>query len=114
MEKRAAPRFPSAQAVLVTLLDAGSDNLDARIENISGTGARLLLSRPIACGALLKLEWEDTLLLGEVCYCQPLEGGDFAAGLQLQHALLQTGELARLSRRLLCEDKAAPARQPSR
>ncbi len=109
MERRAEPRVPANQDALVTLLlDAGSPQFQARIQDISGTGMRLLLPQPVSPGALLKIEWDDALLLGEVCYCQPAEGGH-AAGLELQHALLQTGELARLSRRLLSEDQPVPA-----
>ncbi len=108
MEKRAGPRFPTDQTARATLLDGGSEQFPVRIVNISGTGMRLLLDRPLLQGALVKVEWEDTLLLGEVCYCEAAETG-FAAGLELEHALLQTGELARLSRRLLSQEESVPA-----
>lgn len=110
MEKRAGPRFPVDKVVFVTPLDGGSAQFQARMQDLSGTGMRLLLPLPVSSGTLLKVEWDDTLLLGEVCYCDPADGG-FAAGLELQHALLQTGELARLSRRLLHEGEPVPARQ---
>jgi hypothetical protein len=108
MEKRAGVRFPAGQSVRVTLLSHPPDQFSARVVNLSGKGMRLLLDRPISPGAPLKIEWVETLLLGEVCYCEAVEGG-YAAGLELQHALLQTSELARLSRRLLCQEEPVPS-----
>jgi len=51
--------------------------------------------RPVRPGrhAAQDSQWNQILLLGDVCYCQPAERG-FAIGLQLEHALLHTGELA--------------------
>jgi len=108
MERRAGPRYEAGQSAQARLLDGGSDVFPVRIENVSGAGMRLLLDRPLALGALIKVEWDDVLLLGEVRYCEPA-GTGYAAGLELEHALLHTGELARLSRRLLCEDEPVPA-----
>lgn len=108
MERRAGPRYEAGQSARVTLLDSGSDVFTVRIANVSGAGMRLLLERPLAPGALAKVEWDDVLLLGEVRYCEPTSTG-YAAGLELEHALLHTGELARLSRRLLCENEPVPA-----
>jgi hypothetical protein len=62
----------------------------------------LLIDREVPLGAAVKVEWSQTLLLGEVCYCRP-EGEGFVVGLQLEHALYTTAELARLARRLVDE-----------
>jgi hypothetical protein len=113
MEKRAGSRVPVNESACATLLNGAPEPFPVRIVNMSGTGMRILLERPLPQGALVKVDWEDTLLLGEVCYCEAVETG-YAAGLELEHALLQTGELARLSRRLLCQEELAPARnQPA-
>ena len=48
----------------------------------------------------MKLESGHILLLGEVRYCRP-EADGFAIGLDLEHALYNTEELARLAQRLL-------------
>jgi hypothetical protein len=61
---------------------------------------RLLLDRAIPQGAVLKVEWGDTLVLGEVCQCGPA-GEQFLVGLKLEHSLLDTEQLARLARMLL-------------
>lgn len=61
---------------------------------------RLLVDRSLAAGLPLQVEWDDILLLGDVCYCQPREQS-YAIGLRLEHALLHTKELATFSRALL-------------
>jgi hypothetical protein len=100
MEKRGEPRFEAEQMVRATTLGEQSEEFPAQIANISGAGMRLLVDRPVPVGMTLKVEWDEILLLGEVCYCQSMEGG-YAIGVELEHALLHTGEMARLARRLL-------------
>jgi hypothetical protein len=107
MEKRGEPRFEVEQTVRATTLGQQSEDFLAQIENISGTGMRLLVERAVPVGTALKVEWDEILLLGEVCYCQAAKGGH-AIGVELEHALLHTGEMARLARRLLGD--ADPAR----
>lgn len=100
MEKRGAPRIEADQVLRLTTLDQQPQEMMGKMVNISIAGMRLFVDRPLALGLPLKLEWDESLLLGEVCYCQPVEGG-YALGLQLEHVLLHTRELACLSRRLL-------------
>lgn len=108
MEQRAEPRFDAEQIVRVTTLGEHSEEFLAQIVNVSGTGMRLLVDRLVPAGMPLKIEWNQILLLGDVCYCQPAERG-FSIGLQLEHALLHTGELARLAEALLGEALPSPA-----
>jgi hypothetical protein len=61
-------------------------------------------------GTAVKAECNDTLLLGEVCHCQPANG-QYAVGLKLEHSLLDTAELARLAERLLEEGLGAVPKQ---
>jgi hypothetical protein len=65
----------------------------------------LLIASRVSVGAAVKVEWSNTLLLGEVIYCRP-EGEGYAIGLELKHALYNTAELAELAKRIL--DDAAP------
>lgn len=102
MEQRGESRFDVEQTVRVTALGDQSESFPAQVANLSGTGLRLLVPRLVPAGAALQVEWNEMLLLGEVCYCQPVDGG-FAIGVELEHALLHTGELARLARKLLGE-----------
>lgn len=102
MEKRRQPQLEIDQQVTVTVLGDCEVLLSGRVVNLSGRGLKLALNEQVTVGAALKIEWTDTLLLGEVCYC--VRGGSgFFAGLQLEHALYNTAELSRLSKRLLDE-----------
>ena len=100
MEQRGEPRIDFEQAVRLTTLGEPSEELSAQIANLSGTGMRLLVDRKIPAGVTLRIEWDQILLLGEVCYCQFMNGS-YAIGVELEHALLQTRELSRLARELL-------------
>ena len=113
MEKRAETRFDTDRAIRVTLLGTGVPAFPARVTNVSGTGMRLVVDRAVVHGVPIQAEWDETLLLGEVCYCERLPEG-YAIGVQLEHALLHTGELARLSQMLLGEEDAVLKMPPVR
>jgi hypothetical protein len=111
MEKRREPRFETERAVRLNVLGDPCAEMTARIVNISGTGMRIMVDRPLALGVALQVEWDDMLLRGDVCYCQPMEDGH-AIGLKLEQALLHTRELAKLSRALLAVAEAAQTGAP--
>jgi PilZ domain len=100
MEQRGEPRIDSEQTVRVITLGEQSEELPARIANLSGTGLRLLIDRHFPAGATLRIEWDQILLFGEVRYCQSVDGG-YTIGVELEHALLHTHDLSRLARKLL-------------
>jgi hypothetical protein len=102
MDQRREARLEAAGPARVTLLGEPRRQVGGRILNVSGQGVRLMLDEPVAPGAPLTIEWEDTEAMGEVCYCEAGEGG-FTAGVRLEHVLLHTSELARLALRLLGE-----------
>jgi hypothetical protein len=90
--------------VHVTVLaecEPGSPGTVAKSLNES---VELLLDKPAPLGAAVKLEGNDALFLGEVFSCRPA-GTGFAIGVEIQHALYNTQELARLAKRILDEDK---------
>lgn len=100
MDSRAEPRFPADTKVKVTLLQGGPAGVSGQVVNMSGRGLKLFVGRPLPAGAAVKVEANDTLLLGEIVYCRA-EAGGFAVGLQLKHALFHLRELARLSAELM-------------
>ncbi len=100
MERRSQSRAAIDQPVRLTLLGDAENVIEGRIVNVSVNGVRLVTDRALRPGLPVKLEWGQTLLLGEVCYCQ-WQNGHFAIGLELEHALYDTAELARLANRLL-------------
>jgi hypothetical protein len=105
MDLRSQPRWNSDEPVEVTVLGEHETVFPGRITNFSSSGVGLLTDVPVAMGAAVKVEWTDTLLLGEVRHCRAVEKG-FCIGLTLEHALYNTLQLAELARRLLDE---APA-----
>lgn len=112
MEQRAEPRLATNQEVRFTVLGPRPSESVARIVNASGAGVRLELDRAVKPGTPVKIEYDDTLLLGETCYCQR-SGEAFAVGVQMDQALLHTEELARLSQRLLDEEEGSSNRRES-
>jgi hypothetical protein len=93
----------SGQPVRATVLAEPEVELFGQIVESSGKRLRLLLDRSIPQGAAVKVVgFEQTLLLGEVCGCQPA-GHEFEIALVLEHTLVHTDELALLAQKLLEE-----------
>jgi len=103
VERRSEPRFETQKTVILTLLEENGATLPALAVEFSGSGMRLILSRSVPIGAAVKVEPDDSMILGEVCNCQPHSSG-FLVGLKLNQVLSNLSELARLNRRLLGED----------
>src|SRR6266851_2835498 len=102
MELRSLPRLEADEPVHVTVLGECETELLGRVTDYTAQGIGLVIDARVSVGTAVKVEWSNTLLLGEVCYCRPA-GKGFAIGLQLEHALYNTIELARLAKRLLDE-----------
>ncbi len=105
MERRKEPRLKVKQPVTLTVLDAKSRRLiEACVLDISGSGLQLRLPIPVPCGMAVKIEGGDTLMLGEVCRCEPA-GGAYAAGVQVSQTLSSLMELELMNRALIGEAK---------
>lgn len=102
MDLRSQQRLEADDPVHVTVLGECETKILGHVTNYSSKGIGLTISARVSVGAAVKVEWSNTLLLGEVCYCRPV-GDGFAIGLQLEHALYNTSELAKLAKRLLDE-----------
>jgi len=100
MDKSVEPRLPVDTPVQVTVLGEPAATMMGRIQDHQRREVRLQIDQSIPVGSAVKLEWDRTLLLGEVSFCHQ-QGEGFCAGLELEHALYDTEELARLARRLL-------------
>jgi hypothetical protein len=118
VEQRREPRIRADREVRITRIGVPGGECSGRLSNFSGRGAGLLLSSSIAPGSLIKVEWDHTMILGEVSFCRK-SGEEYYVGVQLKHALYHTDELAALAQRLRGEDAssrpapsfAAPARR---
>ena len=78
--------------------------MTAAAVEVSAHGMRVVLDRPIPVGAAIKLESDDTLMLGEVRYCAP-EANGFIAGLRLDQVLRKLGQVEALNRALFGEER---------
>jgi hypothetical protein len=100
MDTRQQPRFETDQEVTVTLLGNAPFVVSGRVVNFSGKGICVRSPRALPPGAPLKIEFSDTLLLGEVVYCR---GNDetYDVGITVEQALYHTRDLAALAQTLL-------------
>ena len=106
MERRAETRIPWNCPVRVTLLGSPPEHVDAVLLNVSGRGARLRVPRRIECDTALRIDLDNAMLLGEVCYCAT-DGDGYGIGVQLEHSLLNLAEVIRRREHLL--EEAEPA-----
>jgi len=94
MEQRREPRFRSDQAVVVTVLKEPEIRLQARVRNASGRGLGLVTPIPVAPGAAIRIEMDDSMVLGEAIYCRSDRDGHFI-GVELDQVLVGLTELSR-------------------
>jgi hypothetical protein len=109
MNQRREPRFPVDRPIAVTVFGPPDTRVEARIRNAAGRGLGLELAAPLATGTALKIDLEDSILLGEVIYCRVQEGGWYV-GVELVHALNGLVELASIMRGFV--DAPSRAEQP--
>lgn len=97
MDRRQEPRVETDQEVNITLVGEHPATYVGRVINFSGRGMRLVLAQPLPRKAPIRVDWNDSLLLGEVCY-NAQQGDHYAVGLTLDQALLGVAELSQLAR----------------
>jgi hypothetical protein len=103
VERRKEPRLKARQPVTLTVLGVlGSHLIEACVLDMSGSGLQLRVPAPVACGTAVKIDARHTLMLGEVCRCEPAEGA-YTVGVQLSHTLSSLMELELLNRALIGE-----------
>src|SRR5690349_20637313 len=97
MEKRRELRISLDEPVTVTILGhqeiRNKARFPARARNLSGRALALDMPNPAPIGAALKIQVADTILLGEVSYCQP-RGESYLVGVELDQALNDIATLA--------------------
>ena len=76
MDLRSQLRLEADEPVHVTVLGECETTLLGRITNYSANGMAMEIDAKVSIGTAVKVEWSNTLLLGEVCYCRPA-GRDF-------------------------------------
>ena len=116
VERRRHPRFRQNEAISLTLLGSDGQIVNGVIVDASEAGMRLWSPELLSTGSLVKLESEDTLLLGEVCYSHIAAadfflGPGFLMGIELSRALYGLTELRRLNHNLLGAERPVKLRQ---
>jgi hypothetical protein len=98
--------------VTVTDLENPGHSIQGILVNVSGHGFGLLLEQPLPINTAVRVDLHDAMLLGEVCYCEPVAGGPgYGVGLRAEHVLTESNELAALMRSLM-EEPGQPAETP--
>jgi hypothetical protein len=106
MERRREARIRADKPVELTVLGQEQASGPAQVTEFSGHGLQVVLHRPIPVNSAVKVEGEDWLMLGEVCYCRQ-EGIHFVAGLKIDQTLENLDELAKLNENLLSAEPRA-------
>ena len=96
MEYRREPRFQIDQPLTVTSFGNDASPIAGRLANFSARGVQLILDHELPMDSDVKIEWEGTLLLGEVVYCRP-QGPGYLVGVALEEALFDTHAVAEMS-----------------
>lgn len=94
MDQRREPRFEADQPVVVTVLTEPPTSVEGRVRNASGRGLGLFTIAPVPPGAAIRIEIDDSVVLGEAIYCRGEADGHFI-GVELDQVLVGLTELGR-------------------
>ena len=94
MDQRREPRFAANQSITVKLLGKDARTENATVRNASSRGLAITLPNPIAPATALKIEFEDSFVLGEAVYCRP-ESDSYLVGVELDQVLCGLSALGR-------------------
>ncbi len=108
MDRRKERRITADRPIRLTILGAdssGSQDVqhEGKLLDCSGRGMRVELPVAARPGAALRIDMDDQILLGEVCYCQPGPSGTYSVGLQMEQSLSNLDDLSRLVKALIGE-----------
>ncbi len=96
--RRREPRFqPNIPVSLKVLGWPPGPIMDGHVRDVSGSGMRVRVPLPVACGASVQIESNGTLSLGEICRCNPVEDA-YELGIQLSHTLASLKQLDQATR----------------
>jgi len=86
-DQRQAQRRQISQPAMVHPLGISSRQvIQCEIRNVSKGGTQLHLGQRLGIGTLLRIEYDNNLLLGEVVYCRQEQAG-WVAGIRIEHSL---------------------------
>ena len=93
VDQRQTERHALSQSALVTVVGTPNEVLQGEIRDISEGGTQIWLDAPLPVYTLVRIEYDDNLLLGEVVYSQQEPSG-WLIGLRIEHGLFGLTALA--------------------
>ena len=93
LEQRQTERREISHPAKVTLLGTTPEIVHGMVRNVSEGGTQIRLDQPLAPPTLVKIEYEDNLLLGEVIYCEETQTG-WLVGVRVEHGLFALSAIA--------------------
>jgi hypothetical protein len=92
-DQRLAERRQISHPAIVSIAGTLGQVLHGVIRNVSESGTQIRLDQPLPPSTLVKIEYDDNLLLGEVVYCRQEQSG-WLAGVKIEHGLFDLTALA--------------------
>lgn len=116
MDRRAAPRIPDQGSALLICLPPDPElpvpaPSSVRILERSAHGLRIETAQRLAPSTLVRLDLDDSLVLGEVAWCSEA-GESYHCGLRMKQSLQHLASLRRLAASLANEKDRCPLPHP--
>lgn len=100
MERRFDTRFPADLRVHISDIEENSVPIVGTLLNMSESGICVYLPEEKEPGALVKLEFADTELYGQIAYANE-EDGSWRTGIAVERVLVQAADLSNILESLL-------------
>jgi len=84
-DRRAESRFRVDSPAIITTLAEPFKNATGRLIDVSKSGMRVATRSPFPVGAGVKIQFQDSLVLGEVVRCSA-EDAEFVLGISIENA----------------------------
>jgi hypothetical protein len=84
-DRRTESRFRVDSPAIITTLLQPHSNATCRLIDVSKNGMRLATAEPFCVGDRVKIQFQDSLVLGEVLRCSA-ENKDFVLGISIENA----------------------------
>ncbi|HYK88868.1 MAG TPA: PilZ domain-containing protein [Acidobacteriota bacterium] len=97
MDRRQELRTSSKETVTVTNLTAAWMHFTGQLRDLSSHGLGLILSLPLETDTTISVEWEDTIVLGQIAYCHKCSG-KYHAGLRTEYLIYDRSQSKRSQR----------------
>jgi PilZ domain len=92
-DQRQAERHQVRLSAIVSVIGTSAPVIRCEIQNISERGVQIWLDQPLQYASLVRIEYDDSLILGEVVYCKQEQAG-WLVGIHAEHALFGLTALA--------------------